>query len=133
MFVGLVFEERRRGEQPFVPAKAHGNVRKSIERELAALRFRAIDHGLGERIKLPEWGLTLAAMAWVDGASFEELEPLCEATPGDVVRHFRMAVQLARQARWAIDPSWDLTERLRELTDAMNRDVVDARRQLELG
>ena len=133
VFVGLVFEERRRGEQPFVPAKAHGNVRKSIERELAGLRFRALDHGLGERIKLPEWGLSLAAMAWVDGASFEELEPLCEATPGDVVRHFRMAVQLARQARRAIDPSWDLAERLRELTDAMNRDVVDARRQLELG
>ncbi|MBI5363047.1 MAG: DEAD/DEAH box helicase [Planctomycetes bacterium] len=133
VFVGLVFEERRRGEQTFVPAKAHGNTRKAIEKELTALRFRALEHGLGERIKLPEWGLSRAVMAWVAGASFEELEELCEATPGDVVRHLRMASQLARQVRRAIDPSWDLHEKLRELMDAMNRDVVDARRQLELG
>ncbi|MBK7877835.1 MAG: hypothetical protein IPJ77_19310 [Planctomycetes bacterium] len=131
--VGLVFEERRRGEQTFVPAKAHGNVRKSIEKELVSLRFRAATHGLGEKMKLPEWGLTQATMAWIDGARFEELEELCEATPGDVVRHFRMAVQLMRQARRAIDPSWDLSDKLREVMDAMNRDVVDARRQLELG
>jgi superfamily II RNA helicase len=131
--VGLVFEERRRGEPTYVPAKAHGNVRKEIERELTHLRFRAAEHGLADRIKLPEWGLTRATMAWMGGAAFEELAELCEATPGDIVRHFRMTVQLTRQARRAIDPAWDLTDKLREVQEALNRDVVDARRQLELG
>ena len=44
-----------------------------------------------------------------------------------------MAVQLMRQIRRAIDPGWDLHERLGACMDAINRDVVDARRQLELG
>jgi hypothetical protein len=38
-----------------------------------------------------------------------------------------------RQIRRAIDPSWDLHDRLGRAMDALNRDVVDARRQLELG
>jgi hypothetical protein len=44
-----------------------------------------------------------------------------------------MAVQLMRQLRRAIDPQWDLSDRLARAMDALNRDVVDARRQLELG
>ena len=53
--------------------------------------------------------------------------------PGDEVRTFRLAQQLARQVRRAIDPRWDLHEKLGELMEAINRDEVDARRQLELG
>jgi hypothetical protein len=44
-----------------------------------------------------------------------------------------MAVQLVRQARRAIDERWDLHARLGEVLDGLNRDVIDARRQLELG
>ncbi len=49
------------------------------------------------------------------------------------MRTFRLAQQLARQVRRAIDPKWDLHEKLGELMEAINRDEVDARRQLELG
>jgi len=133
VLVGLVYEERRRGETTYVSARVHGNVRKEVEKELAHLRFRAADFGLSERIKQPVWGLAPAIAAWVDGAAFAELEGLSDATPGDLVRHFRMAVQLGRQARRAIDPSWDLHARLADVLDAINRDVVDARKQLELG
>jgi hypothetical protein len=44
-----------------------------------------------------------------------------------------MAVQLMRQVRRAIDREWDLRDSLLAAMDRMNRDVVDARRQLELG
>ena len=52
---------------------------------------------------------------------------------GDLCRTFRMALQLMRQVRRAIDPKWDLAQRLEEAAAMMNRDVVDAKRQLELG
>jgi superfamily II RNA helicase len=77
--------------------------------------------------------MTAPLVAWLEGKPFEELEPLTDATPGDVVRAFRLAQQLARQVRRAIEPSWDLHEKLGELMEAINRDEVDARRQLELG
>jgi superfamily II RNA helicase len=84
-------------------------------------------------VKPPDWGLTAVVSAWMEGATFEELEELTEATPGDIVRNLRMAAQLMRQVRRAIDESWDLRARLSECMEIINRDVVDARRQLELG
>jgi hypothetical protein len=44
-----------------------------------------------------------------------------------------MALQLMRHVRRSIDPEWDLSQRLQEAIGTMNRDEVDARRQLELG
>ncbi|MEZ5974452.1 MAG: hypothetical protein R3E96_06325 [Planctomycetota bacterium] len=41
---------------------------------------------------------------------------------------------MLRTWRRAIDdPTWDLSERLEEALVTMNRDEIDARRQLELG
>ena len=48
-----------------------------------------------------------------------------EPEPGDI--------QLVRQVRRAIDPDWDLYDRLSETMEGLNREEVDARRQLELG
>lgn len=133
VFVGLVFEERRRGEMVHVPARLFGNVRTEVSREIQHLRIRAADFQLSATIKPPDWGLTAAVVAWLDGVPFEDLEQHTDATPGDIVRNFRMAVQLMRQVRRAIDPEWDLHGRLSEAMEAIHRDVVDARRQLELG
>jgi hypothetical protein len=38
-----------------------------------------------------------------------------------------------REVRRAIDPDWDVFERLGSAIELVNRDEVDARRQLELG
>lgn len=133
VFVGLIFEERRRGETSWVSSKLHGNVRTSVQRVVHGLVVKAADHGLADAIKMPDWGLTRVTQSWIAGSDFEELVRELDVTPGDVVRTFRMAVQLMRQVRRAIDPKWDLHERLHEAMEALNRDVVDARRQLELG
>jgi superfamily II RNA helicase len=133
VFVGLVFEERRRGEIAWTSSKLFGNVRTNVQREVHALRVRAADHGLVDTIKPPDWGLTTAIAAWMEERDFEELEELTEITPGDIVRTFRMSVQLMRQVRRAVDPSWDLFEHLGECIEIVNRGVVDARAQLELG
>jgi superfamily II RNA helicase len=88
---------------------------------------------LEDTIRQPDWGLTEALDAWYSGATLGELEEVVEATPGDIVRAFRMAVQLMRQVRHAIDPEWDLWESLGAAMEAIDRDEVDARRQLESG
>jgi len=67
----------------------------------------------------------------MNGASFEELQDRFDAGPGDVCRSLRMTVQLMRQVRRAIDPDWDIYHVLGEAIQAMDRDEVDARRQME--
>ncbi len=133
VFVGLVYEERRRGETGYAPAKLFGNVRSRVQGDIQAIALRAAEYQLFTSIKRPDWGLTSVVSRWMDGADFEDLLDETDATPGDVVRHLRMAVQLMRQVRRAIDPKWDLREALAAAMETMNRDVVDARRQLELG
>jgi superfamily II RNA helicase len=133
VFVGLVFEERRRGETGFAPAKLFGSLRSRVQSDIHAMSMRAAEHELYSSIKRPDWGLTTVVAKWMDGAEFEDLLEETDATPGDIVRNLRMAVQLMRQVRRAIDPQWDLRETLAAAMEKMNRDVVDARRQLELG
>jgi ATP-dependent RNA helicase HelY len=131
--VGLIYEERRRGEAGWISSKLHGNVRTTVQREVHALVAKAAQHQLTGAIKMPDWGLTVVTQSWLSGTSFDDLIEQADVTPGDIVRTFRMAVQLMRQIRRAIDPAWDLHEHLGRAMDALNRDVVDARRQLELG
>ena len=84
-------------------------------------------------MKRPDWGLTKASLAWADGCQLEDLEYETDATLGDVCRCFRMGVQLMRNVSRAIDPEWDIAPKLKEAVHQMNRDVIDARKQLELG
>ncbi len=133
VFVGLVFEERRRFGAPRLASRMFGDLRHeldSVGRELSMAEDQA---GILHPMKTFDWGLTPAVVDWVRGASFRELERSTDATPGDVVRTLRMAVQLMRQTRRVVDPAFDLPGRLDEAIAAANRDEVDARRQLELG
>jgi len=133
VFSGLIYEERRRHDRPWVPARIYGNLRHAVDDVLSELGSREVRHGIGPGLKRADWGLSKATLAWYDGATMEELEDETGAIPGDACRVFRMAIQLMRNVRHAIDPDWDLADSLREACRQMNRDEVDARRQLELG
>jgi len=133
VFAGLIHEERRRREPIHVPARLEGATRRRVDGVLRELVAAALRHGGLVAPKPCHWGLTPAVLDWVAGRPFDELEPLGETSPGDLCRALRMAVQLMRQVRRAIDPAWDLHQRLEETMQAVDRDEVDARRQLELG
>ena len=90
-------------------------------------------HGIPPSVKRPDWAIVPATLTWYDGGSMDDLEAASELTPGDAVRVFRMAIQLMRTVRHAIDPEWDLGSKLADAALALNRDEVDAKRQLELG
>ena len=133
IFVAHIFEERRRGEQSYVPARMYGGMRKQVTQIVRQAAFLAIDCGIPTPVKIPDWGLTPVTLDWMRGATMDEIAERTDATPGDICRTFRMALQLVRQVRRAIDPEWDLYERLGDVMLALNRDEVDARKQLEMG
>lgn len=133
IFVGLLHEERRPGEPRRVPSRFLGNLRRDVDRLMTELVVRSFRHDLDVPLKRPQWGLTPAALAWYAGQDLEAVGELSDHSPGDLCRTFRMAIQLMRQARRAIDPDWAVGERLGEAIVRFNRDEVDAKRQLELG
>ncbi len=132
VFVGLVHEGRRR-TPTYVSSRLFGAARRRVDALLVELAGRERAHGLPGALKAADWSLTPAVAAWCDGRGFDEVEELVEETAGDVCRTFRMALQLIRHVRRSLDPRDLLAERLAEVVEMVNRDEVDARRQLELG
>jgi superfamily II RNA helicase len=131
-FASLIHQERRSAElrgyrRDVGPLMARVNE--------AVQRFCSIEtlHGVREPIKAPDWGIGPAVDAWSRGCSVEELENLARSDAGDVVRTLRMAIQMMRQVRLAVGRNEVLAARLEEAVVAVNRDVVDAKRQFELG
>ncbi len=133
VFVAHIYEERRRKDAPYSRARVNGRLKRSIGSTVRELNYHVADFGLPKLLKAPDFGLTRPVIAWMRGAEMSELESQLDSTLGDFCRVLRMSLQLMRQVRRAIDPDWDLHERLGEAMTQLNRDEVDARHQLELG
>ncbi|MFO1078756.1 MAG: DEAD/DEAH box helicase [Planctomycetota bacterium] len=131
-FAALIHEEKRRADP-----KSHRREPGPLMREAsdAVRRFVAIEtlQGVTHPIKEPDWGIAAAVDSWSRGGSIDDLERLSHADAGDVVRTLRMAIQMMRQVRTAVERGSALAARLDEAVVAINRDAVDAKRQFELG
>ncbi len=130
-FTALIHEDRRRADLQG-HRRAPGPGMQAVTD--AVRRFVAIEtlHGIAHPIKEPDWGIAAAIDSWSRGGTIEDLERLAHSDAGDVVRTLRLAIQMMRQVRQSVGKS-QLGARLDEACVAVNRDVVDAKRQFELG
>ena len=83
--------------------------------------------------KAPHFQLAPAMEAWFHGAQFAQLSKLCEVDDGEIVRYFRMTVQLLRQLIETPAANPRLRRKAALALGRVNRDVVDAEQQLRLG
>jgi ATP-dependent RNA helicase HelY len=83
--------------------------------------------------KSPAFSLAPAAEAWFHGSIFTRLSRLCDVDEGEIVRYFRMAIQLLRQLAEAPAAAEGLRHQAEVARSRLNRDVVDAEQQLRLG
>ena len=67
--------------------------------------------------------------AWMRGEPFDKILRYSEADEGEVIRYFRMCIQILREI---IDTpvSGSIKEKARRAKEIINRDVVDAEKQL---
>ena len=72
-------------------------------------------------------------LEWSQGCDFEDLPQYADLADGDFVRSFRLVVDLLRQIRRAAAEMSSLGNKLSRSIDKINRDVVDAERQLRIG
>jgi len=130
LFTAIVYEPRKgdETEEQRIP-----KIEKLAIRLMREWREAEMRHELSELSKIPEFGLNQVAMAWAKGASFDDLSRFTAASQGDLVRTFRMALQLMRQLHRVLQRDDPLRAKLEEAATLVDRDVVDARRQLELG
>ena len=132
-FTSLVHSERRGDADPRTGRKVLGGFAHRMEKTLRRFMSKERAQGFKDTIKPPSFAICRAADAWSRGGSIEKVEHLAGQDGGDVVRTMRMAVQMMRQLRQALGRDYPLADRLAEAGVSINRDVVDAKRQFELG
>ena len=80
--------------------------------------------------KMPHFNLAQAIEAWSRGMSFDKIVQAAKVDEGEIVRYFRMVIQLLRQLRETPYSSEDLKTKAGKAFSLINRGVVDAEKQL---
>ncbi len=76
--------------------------------------------------------LSSSMEGWLRGTNFSKILQFTDTDEGEVVRYFRMAIQILREVNDAKVSSHILREKIKETIRMINRDIVDAERQLRL-
>jgi superfamily II RNA helicase len=106
---------------------------ETADAELDPVRALESDFGVAETTPTLDTKLGAATLAWSRGCEFEELHQYGELADGDFVRSFRLVIDMLRQMRRAMSEHTTLVAKLDLCIGKMNRDVVDAERQLRIG
>jgi ATP-dependent RNA helicase DOB1 len=132
LLLAIAHEPRPNAEPP----KSHRLTRRLAERchePLAAIHRAERQFTIRPFTKAPAFALSRALEAWMGKAPFAHLMRLTEADEGELVRYFRMTVQLLRQLQEAPGAEPALQQVAARAIQRINRDVVDAEAQLRLG
>ena len=108
-------------------------VLRAADREIEAVRALEEQYQVAETTPKPETKLSIAMLAWSQGCEFETLHQYVNLADGDFVRAFRLVIDLLRQMRRAVVGHDVLLDKIDRCLDKINRDVVDAERQLRAG
>ena len=132
LFAAMVYESRPHDASDR-PTRSLKGIAVPFTMHMEAFAADEAAFGVDPTLRPPDFGMAGPVQAWAEGRDFEDVLARTSLAPGDVVRVLRMTIQMLRQVRHALDPSDPTVEVLYEAQQRIDRDVVDARRQLELG
>ena len=83
------------------------------------------------QIKTPHFQLANAIKGWLEGKRFGEILELTHSDEGEIIRNFRMTIQVLRDMNQEII-SENLRNKIQKLFTTLNRDLIDAEWQLKI-
>ena len=106
---------------------------RTADREIESIRIYEEQHHVDSVTPKLVTKMSTAMLAWSQGCEFETLPQYVNLADGDFVRAFRLVIDLLRQVRRAAVRHDALLDKVDRCLDKINRDVVDAERQLRAG
>jgi len=133
LLVALVYESKRRDWGK----KFNYQIIRSIQKPALPIISRLLDeerkNGILPTVRLLDFKLASATYAWSTGAPFDDIINHTSVVDGDIIRTFRLAIQLVRQMlRLGRHNKWGqpLMDKFYSCFNKMSRDEVDAEKQL---
>jgi superfamily II RNA helicase len=127
----LVFEPRK-GDHPPQLNREHERLLKGMLHYFHQVHRKESKYRVTPHTKPPHFHLAPAIEAWAHGTSFDKLFKLTSVDEGELVRDFRMVIQLLRELLNAPHTSDRLRTTAERARTLINRDIVDAERQLRV-
>ncbi len=109
---------------------------KKLKRELeeTAKRIQKLERKfrIYPQIKTPHFQLANAITHWLNGKSFNQILELTYSDEGEIIRNFRMTIQVLRDMNQKSIISENLKNKIQKLLKVLNRDLIDAEWQLKI-
>lgn len=128
---GLIFEPRKGNVLPRL-SRQNERLLKGAEHYSSLIHRWERKFNIFPYTKHPHFHLAPAIEAWARGETFDKLFRLTTADEGELVRYFRMVNQLLRELLHAPHTSPKLCETVRRARQLIDRDVIDAEKQLRV-
>ncbi len=133
LIVAIVSEPRKGGYFKRLKDERLLDILYAVNSEISFIQQLEDKHKVTETTPMLEFRLCTAMLAWSRGCEFDQLEKYAHLDAGDFVRNFRLVIDQLRQIRRAMTNHTALVEKLNRCIEKINRDVVDAERQLRIG
>jgi superfamily II RNA helicase len=130
--VATVFEPRKNQRMPGI-SKAARRIKRACEEIYAKIKSKEMKYRIYPVSKMPSFHLSTSIEGWLRGTNFDKILQFTDTDEGEVVRYFRMAIQILREINDAKVASHILKEKLKETIRVINRDIIDAEKQLREG
>ncbi|RJP29674.1 MAG: DEAD/DEAH box helicase [Candidatus Omnitrophota bacterium] len=128
---GVVFEPRK-NQHILTLSKNTKRIRHICEDIFEKIKEKERRYRIYPVSKQPFFHLSACMEAWLRGTNFNKTLQMTDTDEGEVIRYFRMSVQVLREI--ATCPiSHVLKEKIHETIRVINRDIVDAEKQLREG
>lgn len=133
LIIAIVSEPRKDGYYKKIKDKRMLSILGAAMNEIADIQRVENQHDVSDLTPLLELHLCSAMRAWSRGCEFDDLPGYADLDAGDFVRSFRLVIDQLRQIRRAMPTHTALVDKLNRCIGKINRDVVDAERQLRIG
>lgn len=128
-----VFEPRKNQQPPPRLPQGCRLIKQSSDKLYEALRAKEQKYRIYPVSKRLWWHLSAAAQAWMEGEDFRRVTTLTDTDEGEIVRYFRMGLQILNEMREIKNLPEEMKEKIEQAIRLINRDEVDAEKQLREG
>lgn len=129
VITALVYEPRKGEKKPHLNNKIK-KLKKDLKKYMYFIHKEERLFRIFPLSKKFYFHLCNAAQAWFEGAKFNTLSTHCSVDEGEIVRYFRMGIQVLREIYSSQTISKELKKKILNCLKIINRDVIDAEKQL---
>ncbi len=125
----LVYEPRKGEKKPKL-SKRVKRIKRELDRFMKDIHRREKSYRIYPLSKKFYFHIAEASRTWFEGTSFYKLTKFCSIDEGELVRYFRMSIQVLREMLSSKAIKDSFKQKIKSCIEKVKRDVVDAEKQL---